>query len=75
MIWLVKFGGWNGAAMIFVALAVFWHYYIVSKKEFGGISGDLAGWFLQRAEIWMLAALVICQLWRQNYDFCDWTAI
>ena len=62
MIWLVKFGGWSGAAMIFAALAVFWHYYIVSKKEFGGISGDLAGWFLQRAEIWMLAALVLCQL-------------
>lgn len=25
------------------------------------ITGDLAGWFMQRAEFWMLAALVACQ--------------
>ena len=30
-------------------------------KKFGGISGDLAGWFLQKAEFWMLAAMVACQ--------------
>lgn len=59
---MVRFGGWSGAVMVLAALAVFGHYYSVSKKEFGGISGDLAGWFLQRAEIWMLAALVLCQL-------------
>ena len=28
-------------------------------KDFGGLSGDLAGWFLQAAELWMLAALVV----------------
>jgi len=33
--------------------------YFVAKKEFGGMSGDLAGWFLQVAELLMLAALVI----------------
>ena len=26
-----------------------------------GITGDLAGWFLQKAELWMLAALCACQ--------------
>ena len=26
-----------------------------------GITGDLAGWFLQRAELAMLAALAVCQ--------------
>ena len=26
-------------------------------RQFGGITGDLAGWFLQKAELWMLAAL------------------
>ena len=30
-------------------------------KQFGGITGDLAGWFLQKAELWMLAALCACQ--------------
>ena len=32
-----------------------------AKKQFGGITGDLAGWFLQKAELWMLAALCACQ--------------
>ena len=36
-------------------------YYFVAKKQFGGITGDLAGWFLQRAELWMLAALAVSQ--------------
>ena len=31
----------------------------MSEREFGGLSGDLAGWFLQRAELWMLAALLV----------------
>lgn len=50
-----------GAAMTLAALAVFWHYARTAKQQFGGLSGDLAGWFLQRAEFWMLAALVLCQ--------------
>ena len=32
-----------------------------ARAKFGGITGDLAGWFMQRAEFWMLAALVVCQ--------------
>ena len=35
--------------------------HVVSDKQFGGITGDLAGWFLQKAELWMLAALCACQ--------------
>lgn len=50
-----------GAAMIFAAAAVFGYYIHTAKTKFGGISGDLAGWFLQKAEFWMLAALVLCQ--------------
>ena len=56
---------WGGrvssAAMFFAIMVVFWHYARTAQKEFGGISGDLAGWFLTRAELWMLAALVLCQ--------------
>jgi len=29
--------------------------------KFGGLSGDLAGWFLQKTELWMLAAVVLVQ--------------
>ena len=42
-------------------LEVFVNYARTVRKQFGGLSGDLAGWFLQRAEFWMLAALVLCQ--------------
>lgn len=55
---MLVLGGW---AAVLAALLVFWRYYAVSKKQFGGITGDLAGWFLQRAEFAMLAALAVCQ--------------
>ena len=45
------------------ALAVLWRYRAVAAKQFGGITGDLAGWFLQRAELVMLAALLISEGW------------
>ena len=41
--------------------AVLWRYHAVACKQFGGITGDLAGWFLQKTESWMLAALCACQ--------------
>lgn len=52
----------SGAAMTAAAWLVLWRYHRVAQKQFGGISGDLAGWFLQKAEFWMLATLVISQL-------------
>ena len=55
---MLALGGW---ALVLAALVVLARYYAVSKKQFGGITGDLAGWFLQKAEIWMLAALAACQ--------------
>ena len=51
----------GGGVLVLAALLVFWRYHIVSNKQFGGITGDLAGWFLQKAELWMLAALAACQ--------------
>ena len=55
---LLALGGW---ALVLAALLVFARYYVVSDNQFGGITGDLAGWFLQKAELWMLAALCACQ--------------
>ena len=51
----------GGGALVLAALLVFWRYRVVSDRQFGGITGDLAGWFLQKAELWMLAALAACQ--------------
>jgi adenosylcobinamide-GDP ribazoletransferase len=55
---LTALGGW---ALVLAAGCVFARYYVVAKKQFGGATGDLAGWFLQKCEIWMLAALAACQ--------------
>ena len=55
---LVIFGG---GALAAAAGCVFARYAVVARRQFGGITGDLAGWFLQKCEIWMLAALVACQ--------------
>lgn len=54
--------GVSGAVLLAAGLVVFLRYHRLAVREFGGVSGDLAGWFLQKAELWMLAALVACQL-------------
>ena len=51
-----------GAAMVLAVLATFAQYRFDICRRFGGLSGDLAGWFVQRAELWMLAALAAEQL-------------
>lgn len=55
------FFGLCGIAMAAAAWLVFVYYYFMSKKQFGGITGDLAGWFLVRSEEWMLIALVVME--------------
>ena len=45
-----------GAAMLAAAGLIFAYYRFFLQKKFGGLSGDLAGWFLQVAELAMLAA-------------------
>lgn len=53
--------GWGGLAAALAAVCVFCWYKHMTRVQFGGLSGDLAGWFLQTAELWMLAALCITQ--------------
>lgn len=53
----------GGFAGVVAAAAVLIRYAHVVKHEFGGASGDLAGWFLQKVEFWTLAALVLSQYW------------
>lgn len=56
---ILYIGRYRGIACILVAGAVFVYYYRMSMKHFGGITGDLAGYFLQLCEILMAAAVVI----------------
>ena len=44
------------------ALLALWRYYFVAKKQFGGITGVLAGYFLQLNEIIILLASVLYTL-------------
>lgn len=53
--------GMAGISMTAAALGVFLRYRSMAQRLFGGISGDLAGWFLQTAELWMLAAACAAQ--------------
>ena len=59
----LAFAGLLGAAgaglCTVAAVAVLWKYRRLCEKEFGGLSGDLAGWFVQTAELWMLGMLVV----------------
>ena len=59
---LVVVGRAAGLAMAVTAGVVLLLYRRTAVKQFGGITGDLAGWFLQRAELFMLAALAAVQL-------------
>lgn len=52
---------WAGAAAVAAALLCFWYYHHMSMKKFGGITGDLAGWFLQSCELCTVIAIVLVQ--------------
>lgn len=55
-----------GGASTVAGLLTFAYYAKMSKDKFGGITGDLAGYFLQLAEIVNLAVLLIFVLICQN---------
>ena len=54
---MIVLGGW---AAVLAVLLVFRRYYAVSKSN-SAASRRPCGWFLQRAELAMLAALAVCQ--------------
>ncbi|MBR4600000.1 MAG: adenosylcobinamide-GDP ribazoletransferase [Treponema sp.] len=56
---LIYFFRLIGIALVASSLSVFCFYYITAVKNFGGITGDTAGWFLQMCEIFDLAIFVV----------------
>lgn len=48
-----------GGAAIIACISAFVGYRLYAYSQFGGITGDTAGWFLQICEILILAAVVI----------------
>ena len=63
MIWI---NPWYGIAGTVGALLTFAYYHYMAMKNFGGINGDLAGWFLSMCELIMPACMVAVQLIRMK---------
>ena len=66
ILWACACGGgmlilsWRTAVIVIpAALLVFLYYHRMSRKQFGGTTGDLAGYFLQVCELAMLAGAVL----------------
>ncbi len=51
---LLRLAVFAGGAVILISLLAFFWYYKMSTDQFGGITGDLAGWFLQMCELLIL---------------------
>ncbi len=53
-----------GLTIAVAAVAAFVYYFYSSKKEFGGITGDTAGYFILICEAFMIVAAAACEIWR-----------
>ncbi len=49
----------TAACCLCAGIACFFYYRHVAYRWFGGVTGDLAGYFLQLCELWMLAAIIL----------------
>lgn len=60
MLWINVF---LGVTTLVVATGVFLYYYDICRKHFGGITGDLAGYFLQVCELAILIGVtIVCRI-------------
>lgn len=58
VLWAIV-GGWLAIPCLLAAILCAWYYRHMSYKQFGGITGDIAGWFLQITELTLTAVIVI----------------
>ena len=56
---MLALGGIQGAAALVTAILVFGYYHHLALSKFGGVTGDLAGYFLQICELALLGASVL----------------
>ncbi len=57
-VWLLT-GATAALGVFVISFVVFLYYYHMAKREFGGITGDLAGYFLQILELALVMVLAI----------------
>ena len=53
-----------GLVVVAAAILALIYYFYRSKKEFGGITGDTAGYFVLICEVCMIAAAAVFEVWR-----------
>ena len=58
VLWAVT-GGWIAPACVLAAVLCYLYYQHMAYKQFGGVTGDLAGWFLQVTELVLAAVIVL----------------
>ena len=58
LLWIVS-GGWIALLCALAAALSYLYYQHMARKQFGGVTGDLAGWFLQVTELVLCAVIVI----------------
>ena len=56
-------GGWLALFYLAAAALCLLGYRHMSYRQFGGVTGDLAGWFLQVTELALAAVIVIGGKW------------
>ena len=58
---MIMVGHITGLIVVITALLMFWYYHHMCMSKFGGVTGDLAGYFLQMCEILMALAAVVTE--------------
>ena len=57
--WALLGGGWQALICAAAAAGMALYYRHMAYKQFGGVTGDLAGWFSQMTELVLMAAVVM----------------
>ena len=58
VLWLAT-GVWTALLCALAAVLCYLYYQHMAYKQFGGVTGDLAGWFLQVTELVLTAVIVM----------------
>ena len=58
---MILLAGWRGCLGLAVNALVFLYYRLMSYRQFGGVTGDLAGWFTQMAELGTILVLALTE--------------
>ena len=58
---MVFLSPWTGVGVLAGAALACVYYVATAKRQFGGVTGDLAGFFLQLCELGMVLGAVVAQ--------------